>query len=196
MTSGERLALIAHELRSPVAALQALAERGSEIPAGSLGRVAELATAAGRDIERLLADPDLLSLRLESVELDTILDSLARPGVTCSSESIVLVCDPTRMRQALGNLAANGLRHGTAVTVAGSADGGRVVIAVRDNGLGVAPGTAVFERGFSGVGSSGYGLWVARAIAQAHGGELVVESTPGAGATFTLSVPTSAAGRD
>jgi signal transduction histidine kinase len=189
MTKGERLAILAHELRSPVAALSALAAAGRNAPASGLTRIAELATTAGRDIERLLSDLDVLSLRMEDVDLGTLFDPLTQLGVTCSVESARVVCDPTRIRQALANLVANGLRHGTAVSVTAHRRGDRVVVDVTDDGPGIPAGMDVFARGVSGVGSSGYGLWLAREIAQAHGGTLTLESGSAGGATFTLDVP-------
>ena len=185
MSDGERLGILAHELLSPVAALQALAATSG---GADLLRIVELAAAAGRDIERLLSDPDRLSLHLEDVELGTLLEPLARPGVTISVEPARIVCDPTRIRQALANLVANGLRHGTAVSVFGRRQADRVTVEIGDNGPGLPAELDIFASGVSGAGSSGYGLWLARAIAQAHGGDLTAESTP-AGATFTLSVP-------
>jgi signal transduction histidine kinase len=189
MTTDDRLGLLAHELRSPVAALDALAVGARGLPPSGLTRVGELAVAAGRDIERLLSDPDVLSFRPQEVELAALLEQLDQPRVTYSAEPARVVCDPTRMRQALANLVANGRRHGTTVTVTGWRDRGAIVIEVSDDGPGIAPGIDVFERCVSGVGSSGYGLWLARAIAEAHGGTLTLKSTPGTGATFTLSVP-------
>ena len=185
MNDVERLGLLAHELLSPVAALQALAAASG---GADLAGVVDLAAAAGRDIERLLSDPDVLSLRVEEVELGALLEPLVRAGVTISAESARIVCDPTRIRQALANLVANGLRHGTAVAVVASRRVDRVTVEVSDNGPGFPAAMDLFGRGVSGAGSSGYGLWLARAIAEAHGGELIAESTP-AGATFTLSVP-------
>ena len=189
MTTDERLAILAHELRSPVAALDALAAAARQAPGTGLTHIVGLATTAGSDIERLLSDLDAVSLRLEEVELGALVDSLAQPGVTCISESARVVCDPTRIRQALANLVANSLRHGTAVMVTAGRRGDRIVIAVTDDGPGVPAGMDVFARGVSGVGSSGYGLWLAREIAEAHGGTLTLEAASPGGATFTLEVP-------
>ncbi len=187
--TGDHLRLLAHELRSPVAALGVLASVAAVGSAADLARTVALAVAAGRDIERLLSDPDLLSLRPEELELDALVSSLVQPGVTCVVQPARVVCDPTRIRQAVANLVANGLRHGSVVTVTGARLDDGFAIAVADDGPGIDPGRDVFERGASGVGSTGYGLWLARAITEAHGGTLTVESTPGTGATFTLSVP-------
>jgi len=64
-----------------------------------------------------------------------------------------------------------------------------VVVDVADDGPGVDPAVDVFARGVSGAGSSGLGLWVARTIAEAHGGSLELEDGHGPGATFRLVLP-------
>jgi len=196
--TGDRLAVLAHELRSPVAALVALAERAAGIAGsgGVLAQLAAIAVAAGRDIERLLSDPDLLSIRLVEVDMAEIVRGLARPDVVVVSESVKVVCDPTRVRQAIANLVANGLRHGTRVTIEGRRDRDHVVIRIRDNGPGVDPTIDPFVQGVSTTGSSGYGLWLARAVIEAHGGRLELTSPPGKGAAFTLFLPLASAAPD
>jgi signal transduction histidine kinase len=185
----ERLAILAHEVRSPVAALGALAAVAREAPAGGLMPIVWLATAAGRDIARLLSDLDALSLRPEEIDLGGLVRSVVRPGVTCDADTTRVFCDPTRIRQVLANLVANGLRHGTTVTVTARWHEDRIVVEVTDDGSGVPTGIDVFDRGVSGVGSSGYGLWLARAIAEAHGGTLSLSAASAGGTTFTLVVP-------
>lgn len=192
MTS-DRLAVLAHELRSPVAAIVALAERAGDISLAddAFRRIVALALAGGRDIERLLLDPDLLSVRSQEIDLADLLHAVARPRVVLTVEPITFVGDPTRLRQAIWNLVANGLRHGTEVTIDAGRDGDRAVITVRDDGPGVDPAIDPFTKGVSAAGSSGYGLWLARAIAEAHGGRLEHTSAPGQGAVFRLSLPLS-----
>ena len=193
MSSPDRLGVLAHELRSPVAALRALAEAAhGELADGALSQLVVLALASGRDVERLLSDPKLFSLRPEPVSLEELIAPHARPGVTWTAEDATLVGDPTRLRQAVGNLVANGLRHGGAVTVEARAAGDEIVIQVHDDGPGVPEGIDIFAAGVSGSGSTGYGLWLARAIAEAHGGTLTLVPNPGPGATFRLAVPCSA----
>lgn len=196
--SDDRLAVLAHELRSPVAALAALGERAAAIADSDavLAQFAVLAVAAGRDIERLLTDANLFSIRASEVDLAEIVRGLARPSVEVSTESCVVVCDPTRLRQAVANLVANGLRHGTRVAIEARRDRDNAVIRVRDDGPGVDPTIDPFTRGSSAAGSSGYGLWLARAIAEAHGGRLELTSGPGEGAAFTLFLPLASGGRD
>lgn len=191
MTDADRLAVLAHEVRSPVAALVAIAAAVAEAdaPADWQRRLLLLAIAAGRDLERLLADPELFSLRLEDIEVATLLAGLDGPRVTIAVEPLVVRGDPTRLRQALGNLVANGLRHGTRVSIEARADAGEALIDVSDDGPGVDQALDPFAPGVSGAGSTGLGLYVARAIAEAHGGTLRIVSPPGRGASFRLSLP-------
>jgi len=108
--------------------------------------------------------------------------------------------DPDRLRQALENLLANALKHsppGRPVTVRVESedrpDGQWAVITVSDRGEGIAPEVLprIFERYAAGSGSPGLGLglYLARQIAEAHGGALSVTSTPGRGARFAFAFP-------
>ena len=67
-----------------------------------------------------------------------------------------------------------------------------MALTATDDGPGIEPGVDVFARGASGAGSTGYGLWLARAIAEAHGGSLEVVEAP-RGARLTLSLPSASA---
>jgi signal transduction histidine kinase len=107
--------------------------------------------------------------------------------------------DVERLRQVVGNLVDNAVKYspdGAAVHVSVSQHDGRVSVVVADGGPGIAEEdqALIFEkfgrasRGQTKPGT-GLGLYIARAIAQAHGGSLDVRSTPGEGATFTLAIP-------
>jgi signal transduction histidine kinase len=190
--SSERLAIVAHELRSPVAALAALADAAPTVPPAARPRVVALAVAAGRDVERILGDPALFSLRLETVDVRHLVSALAADAVVVRCEGRPTVeGDPTRLRQAIANLVANGLRHGTHVTIDVRASDGRVAVDVADDGPGLDPGLDPFAPGTSGVGSSGLGLWLARAIAEAHGGTLQPVPGDAPGARLRLSLPSA-----
>lgn len=191
MIGESRLALLAHELRSPVAALVALSEASrATADVGRTRQMIELAIAAGRDIDRLLSDHDALSLRVERVDVGWLLDSLVAPRVAVSApRGLEVDGDPVRLRQVLANLVANALRHATAVTIEARRHGDHVVIDVTDDGPGVAPGLDVFARGASGAGSSGYGLWLARSIAELHAGTLELVDREPPGACFRLVLP-------
>ena len=103
--------------------------------------------------------------------------------------------DPTRLRQALGNLVGNGLRHGSTVSIDVVERDGRVELDVSDRGPGVDPGLDPFRRGSSKAGSTGIGLWLARRIAEAHGGSLELVQDAGAGARFRLALPSASGAR-
>jgi signal transduction histidine kinase len=112
--------------------------------------------------------------------------------------------DRERLRQLLWNLLANAVKYtvtGDEVEVAAAPGDGVVAVSVRDHGPGI-PAEAhrlIFEKfgrvsqdGLSKPGA-GLGLFIARSIAEAHGGTLDVESERGAGATFTVRLPLAGA---
>jgi two-component system sensor histidine kinase MtrB len=114
-----------------------------------------------------------------------------------ADRSVVVVCDGQRVQIALANLVANAVkfvRTGGAVSVELSTGDGRVRFAVRDNGPGIRPEelTLIFDRFYRGKGAgdgAGLGLAIARSVANAHGGNVSVQSTPGTGSIFTLEIP-------
>ncbi len=107
--------------------------------------------------------------------------------------------DRERLRQVLRNLLENAVKYspaGEAVDVRARAEDGRVLVTVEDSGPGIPAEQhgLIFERfGRANVGlgkpGTGLGLFIARSIAEAHGGTLSVFSAPGEGATFTLELP-------
>jgi signal transduction histidine kinase len=108
--------------------------------------------------------------------------------------------DGERLRQLLINLITNAVKYtvtGDEVEVIAATDDGAVEISVRDHGPGIPPEQQklIFEKfgrvnhGGKSKPGAGLGLFIARSIAEAHGGTLDVESEPGAGATFTLRLP-------
>jgi signal transduction histidine kinase len=109
--------------------------------------------------------------------------------------------DGGRLRQVLANLIDNAVKYspeGELVEVRATAVNARVVVDVTDRGNGIAPADQrlVFEKfgrvsGTSAKPGTGLGLYIARAIAEAHGGKLEVTSAPALGATFTLTLPVS-----
>jgi signal transduction histidine kinase len=109
--------------------------------------------------------------------------------------------DRERLRQVLQNLLENAVKYsraGEEIGVRAWAENGRVHVAVADSGPGIPREQhgLIFERfGRANVGlgkpGTGLGLFIARSIAEAHGGRLSVDSVPGEGATFTLELPAS-----
>jgi signal transduction histidine kinase len=207
--SADRLAVLSHELRSSVAALVAIAEAFPESDSGRRLRLVELARAACRNIERLVSDATVASVRFERLDAGLIVRDAAEaaavgglPVRAIVDENLPLVdADPLRLRQALDNLIRNALGHspaGADVVVRARVDVGRVLLSVADRGEGIPEGglTRIFERGVrltEDRPGSGLGLSIVRAIAEAHGGSVVVQSAPGQGATFTFALPASGA---
>jgi signal transduction histidine kinase len=109
--------------------------------------------------------------------------------------------DRQRLGQALANLLANAIKYGRGGPIALELEGGAggLRITCIDQGVGIEPSAleAIFRR-FERAGASrndgglGLGLYVAREIARAHGGDIGVRSEPGRGSTFTLSLPRNA----
>jgi two-component system sensor histidine kinase BaeS len=133
-------------------------------------------------------------------------DRFAAKGITLTSrlgDNLPQIwADPQRLAQVLGNLLENALRHtpsGGRVNVAADADHDRLTITVTDNGDGIAAEHLphVFERFYRADaardrdrGGAGIGLAIAKALVEAHGGDITASSGgPGTGATFTISLP-------
>jgi len=203
----DRLAILVHEVRSSVAALAAIAEIYSD-PSLDLAErrsLAALSIDACRAIERVVTDATVASVRLREVDIARLVGEIVGAAILRGGNVRVVVdpslplveADPLRLKQALDNLVSNALAHsGAAHEVVVSAHGGdgNVRLSVADEGEGIP--IEEQERIFvAGVRldphrpGSGLGLAVARAVAEAHGGELTLESAPGEGATFTLALP-------
>jgi two-component system sensor histidine kinase BaeS len=109
--------------------------------------------------------------------------------------------DRDRLGQIVRNLLGNALRHtpsGGQVSVGVEESEGRAILLVQDTGSGIAAEDLphIFDRFYRADksrsrrgGGAGLGLAIARQLALAHGGDIAVESAPGRGATFTLSLP-------
>ena len=205
----ERLAVLVHEVRSPVAALQAIAatiaEGAGDDPA--LRELARLAIAACSAIERIVLDASLTSIHPAKVDPGRLVREAAAAAAVGGARVEARVTsglppvsgDAQRLRQALDNLVSNAVVHAGSdgvIVVTASPRPGEVLISVTDRGIGipVAEQERILETGVrldSSRPGSGLGLAIARAIVDAHGGRLLVESAPGEGATFTIALPAS-----
>jgi two-component system, OmpR family, sensor histidine kinase BaeS len=206
----DRLAILVHEVRSSVAALAAIATAYPQALSDASARrpLVELALAASRGIERVVTDATVASVRLEDVDIGRLVDETVTAAVLGGGNvraevaaGLPLVqADPLRLRQALDNLVSNALLHsGSAgeVVVSGRRTETSILLSVADTGTGVPPADQerIFGSGLrldSERPGSGLGLAVARAIAEAHAGTLTVDSVPGRGATFTVTLPLAA----
>jgi signal transduction histidine kinase len=204
----DRLAVLVHELRSPVAALSAVAAAVVDAEGDPAARreLARLAAAACRAIERIVADVAVTSIRREAIEpVALVRDVVAtarlrgvRIALAAPELAPTIEADPTRVRQVLDNLITNAVVHGGAgvdISISVRLDDA-VRIDVTDSGEGIPPDelARIFETGVrldSEAPGTGLGLALARAVAEGHGGTLTVASSPGEGTTFTLSLPVS-----
>ncbi|OIJ66525.1 sensor histidine kinase [Streptomyces mangrovisoli] len=215
---------IAHELRSPLTNIRGWLEVTRdgvvEADAALLASLHEEAVVLQRVIDDLqdlaAADAGTLRLHPEPLRADELLGQVAaahRVAADAADVTLVtevsgtpwLAADPVRMRQALGNLVSNALRHtpaGGTVTLGARRDGDDVVLTVADTGGGIAPEDLpqVFDRFWRAeksrsrrTGGSGLGLPIVRHLLAAHGGTAEAASEPGAGAVFTLRLPGSRA---
>ncbi len=121
-------------------------------------------------------------------------------------ERLLVVGDDQRLRWALGHLLQNAIRYteaaGHIIVMASGSDAKRVTIQVVDTGVGISKKDLphIFERFYRGEPRTasgklldprglGQGLFVARAVTEAHGGYLTVRSEPGQGSIFTMVLP-------
>lgn len=201
-----RLAVLVHEVRSPVAALSAVAETFGESPAGDPARreLARLAVAACRAIERVVMDVAVASVRAGRLDVAALVRESVATHVVRGSDVIaeaddcplVVEGDAVRLRQAVDNLIANALTYGgtAPVVVRATRTDDTVHVAVSDAGPGIPDGELerIFDLGgrlSEDTPGSGLGLTLARAIIEAHRGTLEVQSAPGVGSTFTITLP-------
>lgn len=198
---------VSHQLRSRLTALQL---RLDELAAHPDPDVAAESSAALEQAERLAqvldellssaraaraagAGPVDLALELGAV-VDEWRDTVRAAGRSLRlrvPEGLVARATPPRLREAVGVLVDNAARHGdgTITVTARHSDHDTIVVEVADSGEGVPEALAphVFDRGVSGVSSTGVGLALARALVEADGGRLeLARLRP---ATFALFLP-------
>jgi signal transduction histidine kinase len=197
---------VSHQLRSRLTALQlrleALAEHPEPDTAAEAGAALEQAERLGGVLDEMLAAARAArSVGAEPIDLRAELSAIAaewRDPLRSEGRALkVRVPDgmlaratPGRLREAIGVLLDNALRHGEGqVVVSARSDEGTIVVEVSDGGDGVPDELAghIFERGVSGGGSTGVGLALARALVDADGGRL--ELSTARPATFALFLP-------
>ncbi len=204
---------ISHDLRTPLTSIIA---GGSALGSLTLTpeertELSEAIVGEGERLSRLVEN--LLDMsRLEAgkaephrepVDLVEVLDA-AREGVT-SPGSIRLVIDPdlpmvdadaAQLERAFANLLENAIRYsdGRPVSARSRLVGGNIVVRVVDQGPGVPESEwerifEPFQRGDATNAGSGLGLAIARGFIEANGGEIAIESLPGQGTSFVVTLP-------
>ena len=217
------LADVTHELRTPLAVIQgsveAILDGVHPADEGHLSAILEETRILDRLIEDLrtlaLSESGALSLHREPTDLSilvtdvaTSFEATATAGhvaltTTVDDELPLLDVDPVRIREVIGNLGANALRHTPAgglvsiearrARVDRDRPGDAVEIVVRDTGSGIDPELLphVFDRFIRGAGStgSGLGLSIARGLVELHGGTIDAGSPAGGGAEIRIRLP-------
>jgi signal transduction histidine kinase len=173
------------------------------------GETTRLAALIGDVLDTSRIDAGTFSYRFADVDVSALVQEVVATARLAQDE-VPLVADvhsdlprvrgdSERLRQVLGNLIDNAVKYspaGGTVEVRVAAHDHAVVVSVHDRGPGVASEDQrlIFEK-FGRVSSgnskpgTGLGLYIARSIAEAHGGTLEVVSSPGRGSTFTLRLP-------
>jgi two-component system sensor histidine kinase BaeS len=208
---------VTHELRTPLTAIsghvQALAE--GVVGPDDLDESLTAVNEEVRRLDRLVGD--LLDLtRLEAHQFRVVSEEVGLAALleraaasfrekarvndvifhTPIDQAPTIITDGDRVLQIVNNLLDNAFRwtpRGGTVQLGCSTSNGIAAISVSDTGRGISPAEreAVFHPFYSrrGEGGTGLGLSIARELATALGGRLAVESEPGQGSTFTLSLP-------
>jgi signal transduction histidine kinase len=173
---------------------------------GNTTRLEQL-TSELLDVTRI--EQDRLVLDLADVALDAVVrQSIEQlePDLTAAGTLVSIECeapvygrwDPSRLDQVVSNLVANASKYGAGkpiqIRIERTDDTAR--LSVIDHGIGIDPARQpyVFDRFERAVTATSYkglglGLYIARSIVVAHGGSITVESEPGVGSTFTVTLP-------
>jgi two-component system sensor histidine kinase SenX3 len=211
---------VSHELKTPIGALEVLAETlASETDPAVTRPLAERMVKEAERLARIV--DDLLDLSLietqeapnrTPVPLEVLVDDAVdrlRPmaaagGIdlrcSISNGTATVVCDRRQVVSAIANLIDNAVKYsepGSVVAVTAAVERDHLVLTVTDAGIGIPRGDLerIFERFYRvdharsrDTGGTGLGLSIVRHVAQAHGGEVTVESIEGQGSTFQLSM--------
>lgn len=215
-----------HELRTPLTVLRADVERAMSATVSPNEQLVALEEALNETtrmadlVDSLLtlarADEGRFDLHRKPIDLESLVHDVFETAVILgeeaglhvslsASEAVIVLADPTRLRQLLLNLITNAIKYtprGGEVEVRLARRGDEVAVSVRDTGIGISAADLpyVFERFWRADrarsraaerGGSGLGLAISQYIAQAHGGQLSAQSRLGRGSTFTVLLPTA-----
>lgn len=216
----EFISIASHELKTPISNLKLqtqLIERDlrRQPESYSIDKVAEVAALFNRQVNRLLElvetmlDVSRISsgrLNLEKKDFDLSEDiqdvvttlNLKNKITIETPAHLMIHADCSRTKQIIENLLTNAIKYGDnkPAQISVRAENGQAIIAVEDQGLGIAPEYLDrifnrFDRAISAhnISGLGLGLYIARQIVEAHGGTITVKSQLGKGSVFTVTLP-------
>ena len=202
-----RFAFILHDIKNLVSQLSLVArntERHADNPDFRADMVATLQSSVGKMNDLLARLAPHSSSRVQTVEAQPLLPILtAAIAAKRRNREVQLLGDATQsvvadggaLEQAIGHLVQNAIdaSSGTPVTVRVSRHGSSLSIAISDKGIGM-DGDFIRNRLFqpfasTKLGGFGIGAFEARSLVSAMGGQLSVDSVPGRGTTFTITLP-------
>lgn len=216
----QMVGIVSHDLRNPLSAILMGAKILSKTETAPdkvrvLGHVTSSATRAQRLIEELLDFTQArvgsgLALAAKDMDLHALVATIVEELTLAFPDRHILhrfagdgdvVADPDRIAQLLGNLVGNAVAYGTeggTVTVTSLVEADSASVSVHNTGAAIPPHRigALFQpmvRGVPQAGDSrsvGLGLFIVKAIAVAHGGDVRVVSSAESGTDFTFSFPT------
>ncbi|MBS1119948.1 MAG: integral rane sensor signal transduction histidine kinase, partial [Deltaproteobacteria bacterium] len=204
-TLGEMSAVLAHEIKNPLASLKGNAQLLAamlpvgEKPRSKAERVVDEAVRLEKLTNDLLRFVRTGAIRREHVDPGALLREAATsmPGdVTVDTERAPRTwsLDAARIREVVVNLVDNALAAGPPVVASVRTEDQRLVFEISDHGEGVADEdrAKIFEPFFTGkTQGTGLGLAVARRVIEQHGGTITVLTNPGGGALFRAEIPES-----
>jgi len=206
---------ISHDLRTPLTSIIASgAALGSATPtAEERVELSEAVVAEGERLSRLVenlidmsrleagkAEPHREAIDLAEV-VDAAREATTEPelvGLTVDRDLPIVEADAAQLERAFANLIENAIRHGGGrpVLVKSRLIGGKITLRVVDQGPGIPESEwqRIFEPFHRGAANgaqagTGLGLAIAKGFVEANGGEIAVESLPGQGSSFVVSMP-------
>lgn len=216
---GETAAMLAHEIRNPLGAMELftglLLQDLRDRPEAQ--RLVQQVASGIADLNHLVTN--LLEFTRTQTAATTMVDCCALVEETlryttdvCTAQGVTVtrsyaaptvpaLADPHLLRPVLLNLLRNAVQAmagGGTLTVSAELRGGRTRVAIADTGPGISPGAReeIFRPFYTTrARGTGLGLTVARGLVTAMGGEIGLESEPGRGATFVVTLPAPAGSR-